>query len=309
MSDPLLHPEDEGVRKPRPLWRYGTEVLSLALLIGAIYFAVSRADWHAVRQANPADFVGLIALTVGAVLASAVMFFILFKPFEATRPITLWEWIKLIFATSLLNYAMRAGLMGRLAYMKKRHGVSYAASGLLMLLIGGGTTGLYVLLGLLTFWRGGFDVLWVAGLIVGLIFGTFCTWPLAIFAIRKFGVNPTRGVPMWIFVAYLTRVADTFCFAGRYYLAAKIFGHPIEFPFALVLGSACNFAQLATPLNVGLKEWVGGKLLEYSGGGISLDAGVAIGVVDRAAEVVVYVLAGSVSLFLLHRKLSRHSGV
>ncbi|MDH3584400.1 MAG: hypothetical protein OER86_09315 [Phycisphaerae bacterium] len=313
MTDPMLHPEQvEGVVPPGRRWfRLLMYVLAMGLLVGAVYMAITGTDWSKAAEARPADAAAVLGLVAASLALNAVMFCLITRPFEhAQKPIGLVSWLALIAGSSLLNYLpLRPGLFGRVAYLKQQHAIGYRASVVTLVATAVGTTGAYAVLAGITVWWQRMDATWWALCAGGIVAGTLISVPLLSPAVRRLGRAWGRArLRAAVLAWYVLRLADTLCFTGRFYIVARVMGHPLPLETALVLGVVSNFVVLATPLpaGLGLRAWVGGWLLSLgviqSADGLSLTDGMGILLADRAAEVLVFVSAGLVALVYLHRR-------
>lgn len=321
---PLQHaPEPDTAAEAvvrRSGWRsWLMYAVAIALLGGCIGLAtrnMSSEVWEHVRHASGRDVTGMLGLVLGSVLLNGWIFWAVVKPFEpGPKRIGTGEMTALIGATCLLNYLpMRAGMIGRAAYLKRQYHVSYRASALMMALIAAGTMAIYAALVGLTLWRKQLDAVWWASLL-----GSIVVMGLA-------AVPVSRWVSQWIaressawfgehgpaamggaMGLMAVRAADVAMVAGRLWIAGRIIGAPIGYPAALTMASAGTFVTLVTPLpnGLGLREGLYGLMAEVGVGSGAMaggSMGVAIGLVDRAAEAAVFIAAGLVSLAWLHRK-------
>ncbi len=311
----MLHPEEVegGIRPFRRWWRWTGYVVAMVLLGWAVYMGARAVDWDKAREAEIADGAMLMGLVVVSLVLNAVLFWMITKPFEKKgMGLSAGEWVALVSGTSLLNYLpMRAGLVGRIAYMKQQHGITVKGNMATLAGVAAGTTGVYGLLAALTIWRGSFDGVWWVGLVIGLCIGVGISYPLLVLGSGRFGtmkVGPS--VVGWIGIWYVIRVVDSFCFAGRFYLASKMLGYELGFEASLTMGVICNFAVLATPVpgGMGIREWLGGFLAELGvlgGSAPELKEAIAILVADRAGEVLVFTVMGSIGLWYLHGRVRK----
>ncbi|MHC4996135.1 MAG: lysylphosphatidylglycerol synthase domain-containing protein [Planctomycetota bacterium] len=315
-TDPLLHPEDDldvahvvedvAPHKGRhPGFRWLAYVVGFALVAWCVYVAYAQTDWSRVRDAEPVTMLYLALLIVVSMGANAYLFALLTKPFEQPdRPVLMREWIALITASSLLNYLPKAGMLGRIAYLKKFHGVTLKANGFVLLALGAGTCGVYLLMLGLTVWRRELDAVWWGGLVGGLAFGTAISYPLLKIGVgRVDGAALHRGALPAVALWYAVRTLDTFFFAGRVYFAAQIFGQPVGLDAALAVGLARNFLVMISPIagGLGLSEW-GSATVSKLYGAMTVDEGIGVMLVDRATEVIVFVLTGLPAIAYLHKR-------
>ncbi len=320
-------PEHQAERRTRGPMRWALYLLALGLLGACVWLAYAgtrtetgESGFAHLADAEPMDAVYLAAAIVGQILLNGLAFWALTKPFRTTTPVGPGEMSALIAATSLLNYLpMRAGLIGRAAYLKQQHGMEYRVSVLMMMMAAGGTSAIYLVVLAATLWRQAIDPLWWTALLTALAFGTLIT-PLAARLVAR--LTPGADVSWFsrvglagfvgIFAVMCLRLVDLLVGAIRLYLAARILGQPIAYETAVVLGVAGMFVTLATPLpnGLGLREGLYGVLAKLGVGGALLTGatGVAIGLIDRAVEAIVFTLTGFAALAFLHRRARRDSG-
>ena len=330
-SDP--HPESdaahefeyEAERDTRGPLRWLFYVLGFVLLGACVWLAVAGArtaegpsGWERLSEADPAHVAWMLALVAAALVLNGWVFWVMVKPFEGDRPVGLGDMIALIGATSILNYLpMRAGLVGRAAYLKRHHEIGYRTSAVMMLVVAGGTVYVFAALVGATLWRLRFDPLWWAAVLGAMVIGAAVAPVLLRWKLRW--TPGLKDVPAgWFERARLTatlgalalllaRMLDVFLLAGRLYLAARIFGTPLEWPAALVMASGGMFITLATPLpnGLGLRESIYGLFAAVGVGGEALPSGsmgVAIGLIDRAVEAAAFITFGLGSMAYLHKK-------
>ncbi|MEX2673030.1 MAG: lysylphosphatidylglycerol synthase transmembrane domain-containing protein [Phycisphaeraceae bacterium] len=329
MSDPLIHPEEEGAEAPASRWRWVFYGFAVALLVACVYFAVQGAQgedgpsgWQRLREAAWQDLAMMLGLVVGSVAINGWLFWMILKPFEPDhqqhRPVTLREMVGLIAASSLLNYLpMRAGMIGRAAYLKRLHGVDYKSSVAMLVIVAGATVFVFVLMAAATLWREGLDAIWWATVAAGIVAASVVAVPM-----MRWKLKLLRGVPLGWFehhrrqtamlltLIMAARAADVLMLAGRLYIAAAIFGTPLEWPGAVVMATGGMLITLATPLpnGLGLREGLYGLFAAVGVAGAAMPdgpMGVAIGLMDRAAEAVVFIVVGVIALAYLHRKQKR----
>jgi len=320
MSDPILHPEDvEGVGRPsRGYKRLIGYVIGLGLLAASIVFAVQKADFSKIREADPQNILMLCGLVVVGLGTNAMLFWFVTKPFETPgKPVKLREWIALVASTSLLNYAgAKVGLIGRIAYLKKFHAVSYRANVFTLVALAVGTIYIYFCIGGLTLWRDGFDTVWVVMLLGLLVVGSFIASLLLPAAIRRYGggLPIRRDLPIGIFAWSLVRVADTFVIAGRLLIASHVLGKPIDIELAVIAAVVCNLIVMVAPIpgGLGIREWFGALIVQWGFKGaatLKLAEGAGILVVDRVAEIIVFIATGLIALAYLHYRAGKQESI
>lgn len=329
MTDSLLHPEQEGAKEPKNPWRWVMYAFALLLLAVCVYLAFEGArgedgvsGWDRLREAAWQDVATMLGLVVGSVVINGWLFWLMLKPFEPDpqhyRPLTGREMVGLIAASSLLNYLpMRAGMIGRAAYLKKLHGIDYRLSALMLFIVAGLTMYVFGLLAGATLWRQQIDAVWLASVATAIAVAAVVGVPVMRWKLRVLpGISVAwfdhhRGPAVGLLAAVMTaRVADVLMLAGRLYIAAKIFGTPIEAPAAVVMATGGMLITLATPLpnGLGLREGIYGLFAAVGVAGEAMPdgpMGVAIGLIDRAVEAVIFIALGVLAIWYLHRKQQR----
>jgi hypothetical protein len=316
MSDPILHPEQvEDVMRPAHGWKRALAyIVGLGLLAASVYLALKKADWSHLQQADPSDAALLCALVFANILSNALLFWLATKPFEIPgQPVKLREWLAMVAGTALLNYAgAKAGLIGRIAYLKKYHGISYRANVFTLVALAIGTAGIYLLLAGVLLWRDGIDT-------PGLILGTLTLAVLSIVgwifikpAVARFGAGQQarRDLPIWIFVWSILRIVDAVVYAGRLMIASHVLGKPIDLELALTAAVVCNFVVMAAPVpgGLGIREWLGAAIVKWGFKGavvMDLAQGAGILVVDRLAEIATLLVCGPLALVYLHYRAGK----
>jgi len=298
MAEAVLHPEHDELKKGNAWVRWGGYVVGMGLLVACVWIAVEKTNWDHVRQAEPWQAGVMLLLALGSLMTNAVIFQLTTRPFEHDdrERIGVVEWQAIMGVTALLNYLPKAGLIGRAVYLKKKHGIAYRASLLSMLILAGTTLAVYVALFGITLWRD-IDMIWAVVVALGVVFGAVTAVPVALFMMRKVGVGKARpGMVLGAMLWGVARIADTFCFAGRFYIAAHILGTDVSFEHALLLSMASNFVEMVAPF--GFREAIGGWFTSLVG--LKISAGIAILVVDRVAMTVIVVIAGLIGMPYLH---------
>ena len=221
--------------------------------------------------------------------------------FGPTPPVRFVTMLRLMAASQLVNYlpappGLRAGLVGRAEYLKRRHGlrrrdagyVLAAALGLTLLTAAAVAAAplLVVTLNARRPWA------WAGGGLLLILLSVTCG--------RAAARLPGVGARGYGWVAW--RAADLLAQAGRLAVACVMVGAPVSFGAATLMAAGAVLAKLAplTPNGLGVSEWaVAGTAAAFS----PLDAatGAAAALLDRVAEVAVSVAAGGWGLWGLRR--------
>jgi len=285
--------------------------IGLAMLGAAIFLvatnheAVSEA-WDHARHAHPAIIVAALVLPVANVVAIAVSFWLLNKRYA---DVPLGETFALIASAWLLNFLpMRPGMVGRIAYHKRYHGIGVRASakvlginmiltavsvGLLLLIVVAkvlisraefppGATGLVLTLGLMVEqaepWR-----VWIPILSMPAMLLTVAAWLLKWGRRRSWRITATL----------VARYVDLLIWVARYAVVFALVGRPLSMPEAVAIAVVSQIAQLV-PLagnGLGLRELAVGATAGVLPSGArsrhGMDAlGLAADLVNRGAEFV-----------------------
>ena len=328
MPDPMLHPEQElppegpGVPRGKSVaWRFGVTAIGLGLLAGCIYLASGEIGpgWDRLKAANPGDIAMMMGMVAASLAVNAAVFWAVIIPFRPDKPVKLHEMGALIAATSLLNYLpMRAGLIGRAAYLKQQHELPYRLSVVMMLFVGGSTAVVYLwLVGVtatLREWSLGepMDALWWS-----LIVGGYAAMAMAGWVVVKFGrsylpkfvlryFDDAELAIEWfgrvgfvvgsasILIVLALRAVDVGFTAVRLSIMMTVLGEPIDVSTAILLATSGMLATLLTPLPNGI------GLREVLYGGISENP--VLGLLDRAVEAMVFIIVGAIGLAYVHRR-------
>ncbi|MEM1444508.1 MAG: lysylphosphatidylglycerol synthase domain-containing protein [Planctomycetota bacterium] len=294
----------------RPLWlRVLGWIVGLAAFGAAVWFAGGQVDVSAIRQVPPATLALMAGLVLGNLVLSGLLFWAVHRALPADRPIPPATMIGLVMGSALLNYlpAVRAGLFGRAAYLKKMHGVALRDSGWALLIVtavtaGGFATvaGPWLVLRLSTPdwntipWLG-----WTASLLATLALVPGLRFGLAGLLRSKTGPTSHAAIAVWVAL----RTTDLAAATARLWLAFAALGSPITFAEALVLSAASLLVRLIglTPNGLGLSEWTVTALaaaLSPAESGVAA----AAALMDRAVEIVVVILTGGGSIAWLLRK-------
>lgn len=331
-DEPMLHPESAAgaPRGKSKAMRWVFYILALALFGACIWFGYAeiRKGWDKLLHASRADLLIMGGAIIANMVLDGVVFWMLVLPFRPARPVLLREMVALIAASSLLNFLpMRAGMVGRAVYLKQRHGVAYNASVVMLGGMAAATMAIYAVLSVLTLWRGRLDSAWWALFLASLL---VMSWA-GLFMLRHWDVwMPRRLRPYFVEsratierleVNRLASLMGTWAMlvvrgggiGARVLLvwtAARVIGSPIELPAAVVIAVCGTFVSLVTPLpnGLGLREWLYGALaaLGLAGGTLlTKEGGLALGFTERAVEVVVFLVFGTVAIGYIHRRASR----
>ena len=270
-------------------WRILGAVAGVALFAAAVWFALAQVDFTTLRSVPPAYLAGLAGLVAANILLTGGLFWVITLSFDASPRVGLIRMTELIAVSGLLNYvpAVRAGLWGRAAYLKLKHGLPVRQSAVILLAVltlAGMVTGLVLAAWLML------GVHAVAGASAGgaIVLSTL----LGLVAGRLLKRDVTAGWS-WLVLRY----ADTLVMAARLWLAFAAVGSPIGFNEALVAGAVAQVVRLTglTPNGLGLSEWVIAWLVARSGPGVDVAvlSQLPAALLDRAVEVVVSLAAGA----------------
>lgn len=274
--------------------RLGAALAGLALLAAAVAFAAAEFDWQVLREAEPAHLLALAALVAINLALTGLLFCVVTRNFDLTKPVGPVRMTALIAASMLVNYLPlpRMGLVGRTAYLKARHGLAVRQSAVIvavvvavsLLVLGLGGAVLYLLA---PPWRW-----WV--LAVLLLVATLATEPIAR---RVLGRSVVAG---WLWVPL--RTGEMLVAAARLWVALAVVGVSIGFAEAMIAAVAGVLARVAgiTPNGLGVSEWVIAGVVQAISPIAAAEAAAAA-LVNRAAEVLVLIPAGLGSIAWLRK--------
>ncbi len=304
----------ENQPQPASRWRTVRRAIGYALgaglLIACIIIAVRQGDWSALMQSDVRIVLLLLLGVALSVLITGVVFAFVTWAFTPTGPVTFVEMQALIAGSALLNYLpFRPGLLGRAAYLRRRHGISYRKSGLILLVVLGISAAVYVVeLAIYLWWPEGLG--WSIGHIALFAVTVLVSILLARSTPRRpLGLRRILGGSLPFLVAL--RMLDVWATAGRLVCAFAVLNHSLPFREAVILATCGMFITLVgiTPNGLGLREWLYGAIAAsgFFGGDVEggLQLGLQAALVDRAAEALVIVPTGLGSLWYLKKKMKR----
>ncbi len=282
-------------------------VLLLAAAVWAVWSrgSVVEDSWNTMREA-PAWLVGgALVLPLASWLLTAAAFWLLTRRY-ARVPAS--DMVQLIGAAWLLNHLpLRPGMVGRVAFHKKYHGMAVGDSIRVMVaaMVCSGVS-----LGLLLVAAVGVSrvesTLWTAACLAGPTVGVGA---VALFA-RAVGASWWREV-----AALGVRSLDMLAWVGRYAIVFALVGQDVSVERLVIVAAVCQVAMLVplTGNGIGLREWaVGLTLAALAGSAATVDMreqaaaiGLAADLLNRAAETVLAVPVGLACSWLLARKVRR----
>jgi hypothetical protein len=278
-------------RFSRPWLRWAGVLLGAALLAAALLVLWSRREGvaealGAVRRPSPAHLSLLAACVLANIALSGAMFSALISRYGRVGAL---EMQAVTASAALLNYLpLRPGAVGRIAYHAAVNRIS--ARDALMASIQATALTLviaaYLALALFTAARFGAGLwLWIA-------------LPLPLFAAGA--LAPATRI--WA-IACACRYADVLVWGVRYYAAFALLGLPLGAGAAMVLACVSVIATMVPLLSngLGLREW-GIGLASPLVGAATLETGLAADLLNRAVEIVVVALAGSLAMLYLARR-------
>lgn len=273
-------------------------VLGLALLAAAVWVVARdgrtlEQALHAARHADPRIVIALAALPVLNWALSSLIFWVLTRRFA---PVPLGEMAALTAVASSLNaLPLRPGLLGRIVYLKRLHGVKVWDSARVTL----EAIGLTVIVALATLLGsalGGIrGVLLALGLLVIIGSAAWTAW-----AGRSAGAGPRPGRPIdaGVLVALGVRAVEMVVWTARYMLVFALIARPIGLEAAILLAASAQIVSLL-PIAIGLREWTVAML------SVSTPIGLTADLLHRAVELAVGVPLGLLGWWALWRGRSR----
>lgn len=281
-----------------PLSRPHAKVLAwavgLVLTALAVWLAARQIDLSALRQAEPRYLAAIGAAVLANLVLSACLIWLITLSFDLSRRVPLALMIQLIAASHLLNYLpLRAGLLGRAAYLKYHHGLSWGGSLRIMVVVAtltGITLGAMIALTV-----AGTGLTGTQRLIVALM-----AMVLASIAMPWLGrfLLGTPAAFAWTWLA--VRVADLAVTGLRLWAAFAIIDMPISPGEAILLAAVRSAVGLigVTPNGLGISEWAIAAVTALLSPGM-VAAGAAAAVIDRVVELLVTLVTGLASMAAL----------
>ena len=263
--------------------------LGLALLVGLLWWA-GRPLLDAFRGLGPADappLAGAALCVVISLAATSLLFSRLLLLFPHDPPVPRFTMFRLVVWSGLLNSLPlpRAGLWGRAAYLKARHGLSLRDSmWKLVVVVALAAVVLGLVAGSLLLTRGLPDGLRLAAAGLGVLGISACGAAVIRFWPRS-GADRTRRLESRPWAWALLRAADLLAAAGRTALTLQVVGAEVSYPDALLLASGGLFVRLLglTPNGIGLSEAAVAALAGAFTPVAAVDAAAAA-LLDRAVE-------------------------
>lgn len=278
--------------------------IGVMLLVAAVWAVASRGPvveeaWAATREAPWWIIAAALALPVVSWLLTAMAFWVLSRRFA---PVPLSDMTALIGAAWLLNHLpLRPGMVGRVAFHKKYHGMTIREC-VRVMAVAMVCTG--ISLGLLL---GAAAVVSqtrsVAAAVAALVGPTALIGAAAL-------VAKAAGWGWWAEAAALAlRGLDMLAWLARYAIAFALVGHEVSLERLVIVTAVCQVAMLVplTGNGVGLREWAVGITVAAVASEDAASQAVAIGLaadlVNRAAETVLAVPVGLACSALLAKRM------
>lgn len=271
----------------------GVLLVLAAIVYVAAHGASVREALAALSAPSPAVVIGLLLAVLGNIVLTALLFSVLMSRYGK---VGLFEMQALIGATTLLNYLpLRPGLFGRVAYHKLVNEIPIRATAQVVVI----SIALSVAVGLYA----------AAAVYLARSFNLSIIWlylPLPMIACAGVLARRTRYMAAALFL----RSIDVLVWAVRYVLVFRLLDQAIGFDTALALACISMVATMVPFISngLGLREWAVGlaaPLLEIS---IVSPLALTADLVNRAAELVVVAVCGSLGMAMLSRR-ARRAGV
>ncbi|QQE12281.1 flippase-like domain-containing protein [Planctomycetota bacterium] len=279
------------------------QILGFVLVILAIYYATHDLTLDIFKSITPTQFFLLIIAVFFNLILTTFLFHIITKSFRTTSPVSYPLMFKLIAFSSLLNYIplIRPGLWGRAAYLKTSHQLELKDSLL--------TLGIIFAISIFVFFPTASILLLALAneLPSHLINITLLTTFIVLTLIPSFLKPLIRRLllsrPTQITTPYLwllLKIIDMLVASFRLYIAFQVLGSPISYHVALLATSASLFVKLLglTPNGLGLSEWTVAALTAIASP-VTAATGAAAALIDRAAEILVTLPLGLISVYQL----------
>ncbi|MFA9479937.1 lysylphosphatidylglycerol synthase domain-containing protein [Phycisphaerales bacterium AB-hyl4] len=272
-------------------------LLGVALLALAVVYAVRGVDWTVLADAPLSGFVVLAVVVLGNLVLAGLLFWAVTLSFDASPGVGAARMVGLVCVSAVLNYLPlpRAGLVGRSAYLKWRHDLPLRQSAVIVaivlalaVVVSGIAAGALLVSGVTAGWLALAAAVVVLASVTGAI------------GRRVLGRAVRHG---WLWVPL--RTADLLAAALRLWLAFALLGQPIGYEQAVLISAASVLVKLVglTPSGLGLSEWLIAVLAPVLAP-VETATAAAAAVLDRAAEVVVVLIAGGVSMAIMRNELT-----
>lgn len=283
-------------------------IVGLLLLCAAVWAVWSQRSvldeaLGSLRHAPAGLVLAAIALPLVGWLSTSAAFCLLSRRYA---PVPFSDMAMLIGASWLLNHLpFRPGMVGRVAFHKKYHGMAIGQCIRVML----GAMGLTAL---------SLVMLLAVAVAVSRIDqpvaqGACLAAPTLLTALAA-GVARACGSPRWRELGALAaRSIDMLSWVGRYAIVFSLIGEPLELGQLVAIAAVCQVAMVVpiTGNGLGLREWaVGLTLASVAGAGLREQAaavGLTADLVNRAAETLLAVPVGLACSWLLARKVRKAS--
>jgi len=286
-------PEDAAANAPEPeprrspLWlRIAGFAFGLACLLAAISVARdTREQFDAALASLRAPAPLLVAAVLSAVLVglflSGSLFWLLVRRFAR---VPFGEMQAVISASGLLNYLpFKPGFVGRIAYLRGRHGVRVPDS-IRMIVEALALTGISAVISTLTL-----VALRAAGLDGG--------WSLLACVLPALLALQPRGRMMLLALA--VRQAEFSLWIARYWIVFRLVGAPIGLDTAVVLAAISVISSLIPFISngLGVREWAVGLLTPLiTGDAVGASQAIVAELAHRTLELAVFVPAGLIGI-------------
>lgn len=279
----------------RRLGRAAGWALAVALLAAAVAAAWREVDPTVLLRAEPWPLAVLLAAVAVNLWLTAMLFWVVTRSFDARPTVGIGRMTALIAASHLLNYLplVRAGLVGRAAYLKARHALPLRQSVVILGVILALAVVVFAAAAavLLAMSRTPAPARWAALLGLWLVLAAL-TGAVS----RRLLRRPVRWPWAWVPL----RAADLFVAALRMWVAFAVMDVPVAYTEAVIIAAGGLLVRLVglTPNGLGLSEWVVAALAAALTP-VATAAGAAAALLDRAAEVLVTGVAGLAGLWWL----------
>ena len=285
-------------------------VVGVLLLAAAVWAVWSRGSvvedaWATMRQAPAWMVVMALVLPLASWLLTSGTFWLLSRRYA---PVPMSDMTLLIGAAWLLNHLpLRPGMVGRVAFHKKYHGMAIGDSVRVMVvaMVCSGVALAMLLVAALGVSRVE-GAAWTAASLAG---------PTVAVGVVAIGAR-ALGKSWWAEAAALAvRNLDMLAWVGRYAIVFALVGQEVSVERLVIVAAVCQVAMLVplTGNGVGLREWaVGLTLAAMAGAAATADVreqaaaiGLAADLLNRAAETVLAVPVGLLCSWMLARKVRR----
>lgn len=315
----------------KPDWKKTASMALLLVMLGllAAYVYNNRADMEKLLRLSPGTLGLLLLLALGSALVNCLYHLVILRTYG--MPLSLTDWMGVVSVSNAIAYVLplRADLVFSAAYYKRVKGLAYAKSLTMAagnIVFGVAFSLLQILVSLLFLgllkgqWPAALWTLWGLGTAALAAFTALALWapgkkPKLLQKVRLLGEVASGFTALLRNRAMLWRLLG--CLIGNnifqlllYQLCFASIGLPVTLYEALFYTSVSWLSSIVAivPGNIGIKEGVMGASTLLMGALISVQDGVAVSLLQRAALMVAHLLLGAAFALPVYRRFRRGAG-